>query len=46
VRLPGEGGLKRRREQRANGVALYPAIMPALEPWGVKLGVALPPSLR
>ena len=33
----------RRREQRAEGVALYPAIMPALEPWARKLGVT-PPS--
>jgi len=40
VRLPGEGGMKRRREQQMNGVALYPAIMPALLPWAHKLGVA------
>ncbi len=46
VRLPGEGGLKRRREQLAKGVALYPAIMPALEPWATKLEVALPRILR
>jgi len=46
VRLPGEAGLKRRREQRANGVALYPSIMPALEPWAEKLGVGLPSPLR
>lgn len=45
VRLPGEGGLRRRREQRANGVALYPTIMPALAPWAEKLGVASPPPL-
>jgi LDH2 family malate/lactate/ureidoglycolate dehydrogenase len=43
VRLPGEAGLARRREQMANGVALYPAIMPALAPWAEKLGVAPPP---
>ncbi len=42
VRLPGEAGMRRLREQRANGVALYPTIMPALEPWAEKLGVALP----
>jgi LDH2 family malate/lactate/ureidoglycolate dehydrogenase len=42
VRLPGEGGLKRYREQKANGVALYPTIMPALLPWAEKLGVAPP----
>jgi L-lactate dehydrogenase len=42
VRLPGEAGLRRRREQRANGVALYPTIMPALVPWAQKLGVPPP----
>ena len=42
VRLPGEAGMRRYREQTANGVALYPAIMPALAPWAGKLGVALP----
>ena len=42
VRLPGEAGLRRYRDQRANGVALYPTIMPALTPWAEKLGVALP----
>ena len=46
VRLPGEAGLKRRREQRANGVALYPAIMPALAPWAEKLAIAPPLPLR
>jgi len=43
VRMPGEAGMKRRREQQANGVALYPAIMPELTPWAEKLGIA-PPS--
>jgi LDH2 family malate/lactate/ureidoglycolate dehydrogenase len=42
VRLPGEGGLARYREQKAKGVALYPAIMPALVPWAEKLAVAVP----
>ena len=46
VRLPGEAGLSRRRQQRANGVALYPAIMPAILPWAAKLGVAAPSPLR
>jgi LDH2 family malate/lactate/ureidoglycolate dehydrogenase len=45
VRLPGERGLQRYREQTANGVALYPKIMPALLPWAAKLGVALPSPL-
>jgi LDH2 family malate/lactate/ureidoglycolate dehydrogenase len=44
VRLPGEAGMKRWREQRDSGVALYPAIMPALVPWAVKLGVEIPAS--
>jgi len=42
VRLPGEAGMGRLRHQREQGVALYPTIMPALEPWAAKLGVAAP----
>ncbi len=42
VRLPGENGLARRRRQLGEGVTLHPAIMPMLEPWAAKLGVALP----
>ncbi len=42
VRLPGEAGMARLREQRENGVALYPTIMPALVPWAEKLGVDVP----
>ncbi len=42
VRLPGENGLARRREQLAHGVALHPSILPALAPWTVKLDVPLP----
>jgi L-lactate dehydrogenase len=42
VRLPGEAGMRRYRDQREHGVALYPTIMPALVPWAEKLGVALP----
>ncbi|MEO8344988.1 MAG: Ldh family oxidoreductase [Betaproteobacteria bacterium] len=45
VRLPGENGMKRLREQMANGVALFPAIMPTLQPWAEKLGVAVPSAL-
>ena len=40
VRLPGEAGLRRRTEQLASGVELHPAIMPALRPWAVKLGIS------
>jgi len=42
VRLPGENAMKRRREQSANGVALFPSIMPLLQPWAEKLRVAAP----
>ena len=42
VRLPGERGLERCREQLAHGVALYPTIIPALTPWAHKYEVALP----
>jgi len=43
VRLPGEAGLRRMREQRERGVALYPTIMPSLAPWAERLAVRLPP---
>jgi L-lactate dehydrogenase len=46
VRLPGERGLARYREQIAQGVALYPAVLPALSPWAEQYGVALPVGLR
>ncbi|MBI4625257.1 MAG: Ldh family oxidoreductase [Verrucomicrobia bacterium] len=42
VRLPGETALRRRADQLAHGVALYPGIMAALNPWSGKLGVPLP----
>jgi LDH2 family malate/lactate/ureidoglycolate dehydrogenase len=45
IRLPGERGFQRYREQSVNGVALYPTIMPKLAPLAEKLGVALPPTL-
>ncbi len=44
VRLPGEAGLRRRTEQLARGVELYPNILPALGPWAEKLGVDTPAS--
>jgi hypothetical protein len=34
--------MRRLREQRLAGVALYPAIMPALAPWAEKLDVPTP----
>ena len=45
VRLPGERGMRRYREQTKHGVALYPTIMPALTPWVEKLGVQLPAAV-
>ena len=46
VRLPGERGLAREREQLASGVRLYPGILDALRPWAQKLGVAMPEPVR
>ena len=46
VRLPGESGLRKRAEQLANGVELYPGIMPALGPWAQKHGVPLPQTVK
>jgi LDH2 family malate/lactate/ureidoglycolate dehydrogenase len=45
VRMPGERALALYREHTAHGVALYPAIMPALEPWARKLGASPPAPL-
>ena len=42
VRTPGERGLVLAQQQREAGVELYPSIMPSLEPWAAKLGVAMP----
>ena len=42
VRLPGERALRHSREALAEGVALYPTILPALLPWAQKYGVAPP----
>jgi len=40
VRLPGEAGLRRRREQSKDGVRLHPSIALALEPLGERFGLA------
>jgi L-lactate dehydrogenase len=45
VRMPGEAGLRRYRDQSARGVALFEGIMPSLAPWAEKLGVALPKAI-
>ena len=42
VRLPGERGLARRRDQVAHGVALHADILPALEVWSTRLSVPMP----
>ena len=46
IRMPGERGLARYRDQLAHGVALYPTILPTLAPWAEKYGVAAPNALR
>jgi len=46
VRLPGERGMQRYREQLERGVALYSTILPALKPWAEKYRVAAPIALR
>jgi LDH2 family malate/lactate/ureidoglycolate dehydrogenase len=46
VRLPGENGMKRHREQMSGGVALFPTIMPSLQPWAEKLQVSLPEAAQ
>jgi L-lactate dehydrogenase len=45
VRLPGERAMALRREQFARGVQLHESILPALEPWAQKFGVAPPTSI-
>lgn len=45
VRLPGELGLRKRREQLAQGVELHSSIMPALQPWAIKLHVEPPAAV-
>jgi LDH2 family malate/lactate/ureidoglycolate dehydrogenase len=45
VRMPGENGLRLKERQLANGVELYPTIMPAVRPWAEKFGVPLVPEI-
>ncbi len=42
VRTPGERGLQLAETQHSDGVAVYPSIIPSLEPWAGKFGVAMP----
>ncbi len=45
VRLPGERGLKLKAQAAQGGVALYPNILPMLQPWAEQFGVAMPTPL-
>ncbi len=45
VKLPGQRACELASSQSTLGVDLYPAIMPTLQPWADKLGVALPALL-
>jgi L-lactate dehydrogenase len=45
VRTPGERGFLLAAAQMQNGVDLYPSIMPTLQAWAEKLGVALPVAI-
>jgi L-lactate dehydrogenase len=42
VRLPGERGMQRYREQSATGVELYSGIIAALQPWAERYRVDVP----
>jgi LDH2 family malate/lactate/ureidoglycolate dehydrogenase len=42
VRTPGEKGLALASTQRESGIVLHASIMPLLEPWAKKYGVAMP----
>jgi LDH2 family malate/lactate/ureidoglycolate dehydrogenase len=42
VRLPGEKGFALAQQQREQGVALYPGVLEALQPWSEKLRVKAP----
>ena len=42
VRIPGERGYQLAAEQAKSGVRLHEGILPALQPWADKLGVAMP----
>jgi len=42
VRLPGERGYRLAASQAETGVVLHESILPALRPWAVKYGVAVP----
>ncbi len=45
VQMPGDGALRRRREQLEKGVLLYPGIIEALGEWAEKYNVGMPVPL-
>lgn len=45
VRLPGEAALARRARQLAEGVALYPSILPSLAEWAQRRSVPVPRAI-
>ena len=45
VRLPGQGGMQRRAEQLARGVALHPTIAAMLQPGCARYGCPFPAPL-
>ena len=45
VRMPGDGGLARRREQMASGACMNAEILPSLAPWAEKWNVAVQPAI-
>ena len=45
VRMPGERGLAKRRDQLEHGVALHADILPALHEWSTRLSVPMPASI-
>lgn len=46
VRMPGERGMAKRRDQLAHGVALHADILPALQEWSTRLAVPMPAPIQ
>ena len=46
VRMPGERGLAKRRDQLAHGVELHADILPALQEWSTRLSVPMPAPIQ
>lgn len=45
VRLPGENGLRRRKQQLQEGLQLHQTVLPSLTTWADRFGVPLPASI-